>query len=539
MAWNTKIPHFRRFVLQNFPFIEEDFDALTDYQLISKVVEYLNKVITSQNEVIQQMIDVTANFEQLESLFNQLKDYVDHYFDNLDVQEEINNKLDEMAEQGVLADIISQYLNSVAVFGYDTVASMKSSVNLIDGSYARTLGYYAKNDGGGALYKIRTITNDDVIDEAFIIEMGDGTDELVAELVIDYPLDIRKLGCKGDNTTNNHDRVQKAITKGIELYIGDGIYYCGNEITTPASGITISGGHTPNYYVDATDSVLRFDNSAFSDTHHAPITLNNIVLKGSGKVEGSWNATHALKDIRGTIRGCTITGFKYAIQHCGTLNLSQSHIYGNDVGIYQTADSIIHDNDIYSNDSHGYHTDGGLALNTLTGNRFEWNGGCGVKVESSNNNTITNNVFDRNGLQGVLVSSCINNIINSNMFKRNYASDSTTDVTHANLMISSAYNTIITGNSLSYGKQNDGGTGDNVPSIGIRMNASHNCYVIGNEISAAGVDENISRSDVSGSTFIQKELIQSVGNHATDLDSCILLANKLKVALIALNLVKQ
>lgn len=108
MAWNTKIPHLRRFVLQNFPFIEEDFDALTDYQLICKVVEFLNTVITSQNEVIQQMIDVTADF-------NQLSDYVDHYFDNLDIQEEINHKLDEMAENGTLEEIVSRYFEHIVI----------------------------------------------------------------------------------------------------------------------------------------------------------------------------------------------------------------------------------------------------------------------------------------------------------------------------------------------------------------------------------------------------------------------------------------
>ena len=229
MAWTTKIPHLRRFVLQNFPFIEEDFDALTDYQLICKVVEYLNTVITSQNEVIQQMINVTADFEQLEELFNQLKDYVDHYFDNLDVQEEINNKLDEMAEQGVLSDIISQYLNSIAIFGYDSVASMKTSENLIDGSYARTLGYTSANDGGGALYKIRTITNDDVVDNAYIIDMSDNT--LVAELIIENnSVDIRQLG--GVTTADISTQIAKYMAHNSDkhkLYIPAGEWIC-NEI---------------------------------------------------------------------------------------------------------------------------------------------------------------------------------------------------------------------------------------------------------------------------------------------------------------------
>ena len=38
--------------------------------------------------------------------FNDLHDYVEDYFDNLDVQEEINNKLDEMAQDGTLQECL-------------------------------------------------------------------------------------------------------------------------------------------------------------------------------------------------------------------------------------------------------------------------------------------------------------------------------------------------------------------------------------------------------------------------------------------------
>ena len=38
---------FKLFVLENFPFIEEDFDALTYYQMLCKVVGYLQDVITN------------------------------------------------------------------------------------------------------------------------------------------------------------------------------------------------------------------------------------------------------------------------------------------------------------------------------------------------------------------------------------------------------------------------------------------------------------------------------------------------------------
>ena len=103
MNINTKIPNLRRFVLQNFPFIESDFDALTDYALICKVVEYLNSVIQQTND----LTDATVG---LIDAFNELKEFVDHYFDNLDVQEEINNKLDEMVDDGTFEQLIKDYI---------------------------------------------------------------------------------------------------------------------------------------------------------------------------------------------------------------------------------------------------------------------------------------------------------------------------------------------------------------------------------------------------------------------------------------------
>ena len=118
----TKIPLFRRCVLQNFPFIEQDFDALTDYALLCKVVEYLNIVITATNEN-------SAQVEALTNAFNNLKNYVDHYFDNLDVQEEINNKLDKMAQDGSLTELIGNYCDPKFQEQNANIELFKTSVN--------------------------------------------------------------------------------------------------------------------------------------------------------------------------------------------------------------------------------------------------------------------------------------------------------------------------------------------------------------------------------------------------------------------------
>lgn len=96
---------FKWFVLENFPFIENDFEEINNYRLFSKVVEYLNK-----------MKDNVNNFGQLIEEFS-------NYFDNLDVQEEINNKLDEMVEDGTLTNLIGSYVNNYVKPSIDNLQS--------------------------------------------------------------------------------------------------------------------------------------------------------------------------------------------------------------------------------------------------------------------------------------------------------------------------------------------------------------------------------------------------------------------------------
>lgn len=97
----TLLQKFRCCILQSFPFIEEDFDSLTTYELICKVVEYLNNTIEQTN-------NNTLQVQELTKQFNDLKEYIDNYFANLDVQEEVNNKLNQMVDDGTLAQIINQ-----------------------------------------------------------------------------------------------------------------------------------------------------------------------------------------------------------------------------------------------------------------------------------------------------------------------------------------------------------------------------------------------------------------------------------------------
>lgn len=89
--------------LTNFPYIEKDFDAITDYELLCRVVKHLNDTIKNQEILDTSVIN-------LYNAFNELKNYVDKYFDDLDISAEVNEKLDEMAQDGTLDEIINQHI---------------------------------------------------------------------------------------------------------------------------------------------------------------------------------------------------------------------------------------------------------------------------------------------------------------------------------------------------------------------------------------------------------------------------------------------
>ena len=66
-----------------------------------------------QNTVIPTVNNNGEAVAELQGLYVQLKNYVDNYFKNLDVQEEINNKLDEMALNGLFDQYFSPILQQV------------------------------------------------------------------------------------------------------------------------------------------------------------------------------------------------------------------------------------------------------------------------------------------------------------------------------------------------------------------------------------------------------------------------------------------
>ena len=92
---------FRYWCQKVLPLVYDD--SLSYYELLCKVVDYLNKTM---EDVETLHGDVTS----LHTAYEELQSYVNNYFSTLDVQEEINNKLDKMASTGELSKLIKPLL---------------------------------------------------------------------------------------------------------------------------------------------------------------------------------------------------------------------------------------------------------------------------------------------------------------------------------------------------------------------------------------------------------------------------------------------
>ena len=213
---------------------------------------YEEQLIWLCNYIEQTVIPAINNtgeaIEELQTLYVELKEYVDHYFDNLDVQTEINNKLDDMAEHGELEQIIGAYLGTNAIFGINTIADLKANESLIDGSIVKVIGYNAINDGGINTYKVRERALLDVIDDVNIILLDNG---LVAELIKEndfIPLEkegsYQFTGAQGNHATVWYAIIDKAYKPQLTLAHNqiDTVQYGYKNARDNLSTVTVNAG---------------------------------------------------------------------------------------------------------------------------------------------------------------------------------------------------------------------------------------------------------------------------------------------------------
>lgn len=357
-----------------------------------------------QNTVIPTVNNNGGAVEELQNLYVELKSYVDNYFNNLDVQKEINNKLDSMVADGTLPEIVASYLNSKAIFGFDNVESMKNATNLINGSYAKTLGYYEINDGGEATYKITNTVSETEYQE----ELQNG---LFATLIIDNDsVNVHQFGAKGDGTTDDSNAINLALSSkayNISFIKGNTYMVRGYEPGQPEGSTTGLIGTTgliipSNKNVDLSESTIKcITNSRQNYNIFTIAEKENIILK-NGTIIGD-RATHT---------GATGEwGYGVAIKSSTNItldNLKISECWGDGINLNNNGnDSILNKNITINNcicDSNrrqGISIENGDIINVInsqfnnTGNNNLYTApSAGCDVEPGTNQNVKNVLFD-------------------------------------------------------------------------------------------------------------------------------------------------
>ena len=360
-------------------------DSMSYYEALAWLVNYIEKTL------IPAVNDDTEAIAELQEKFVELKQYVDDYFSDLNVQEQIDNKLDEMVESGELADIINQeifgdindHLDTIdgqitdiegdiddietqinsKINPFDTVADMVNSTILTDGTYARTMGLYAVNDNGSGLYKITARQESDNPNGMDVIAIGDN---LIATLITNrQAVNPAQLGAVLDGETDDTAKVYRALQIGNVVFPRGKSVFLDNLNMVPYRILDFNGstaycnGRAINMGTDAQTGYFR-----------------DAVIKNAffyNEATSSTQSTYATIKLKSAIR-CTLE------------RITQSHVLDGQIGIYI--------DDCFNIDIDT------VFLGNGNGERFSE--GIGIKLEAttptvSGTNNLTN-ISVRNGL---------------------------------------------------------------------------------------------------------------------------------------------
>ena len=109
LAGYTGQGEFRFWCQKVLPIVYDD--SLSYYELLNKVVDYLNNTMKDVVSLGEAYVDLQNT---VNNTLEQFQTYINEYFDNLDVQIEINKKLDAMARDGSLSAVVSPVVGEIA-----------------------------------------------------------------------------------------------------------------------------------------------------------------------------------------------------------------------------------------------------------------------------------------------------------------------------------------------------------------------------------------------------------------------------------------
>lgn len=293
---------FRYWCQKVLPLVYDD--SLSYYELLCKVVDYLNKTM-------EDVTTLNGDVTDLHSAYVKLQDYVNNYFNNLDIQEEVDNKIDEMFQSGTFNELFAKYVPYATpeMFGAigdgvadDTqafITALNNKYVIAHGKYRITskLDFFNANDNNS--YKIITLTGEIICDNGFIhiygenvtlngggVIRGSSPESMVCVGALADEQNISAIKCNIDNIYIVSENSKVGILMR-NYFLGNYGCYCNviNNVflknTTTGIGLVgdVNGNLISNIIMrsNVAESMFKLDGITYNETTYAP-TENNISM---------------------------------------------------------------------------------------------------------------------------------------------------------------------------------------------------------------------------------------------------------------------
>lgn len=416
-------------------------DSLSYYELLCKVVDYLNKTMENVN-------DLSENFDDLQAAFNTLKNFVENYFNNLDVQEEINKKLDEMSINGFFDTLVSKYLAKSIPLPMDYTYIKNATVNDLLNNYLSfnnnirlsenlTLNELYCRDGmisENGISIINTLTyttvvamKDNTITVADVdaFNIGDkvrvGDNEFIFATILDKKDNILTLD------TNIYFDVGMVVAKLSNTAVLENLTFNNMALTISNNIAYIKNCTFNNCTVKLTGGIFYVENSTFNQTNTLLYKTGKSLINNN-HYNNCYKSIECQLSFENKITNNLINGYSVSNQFSIGIELTNTNNY-NHLGM--TQNNVISGNTI-SNCNYGKAGSiiGGIhlnfyACNNIISNNKSCYNSCGIYLENScSNNTISSNNCSYNlGLYGVGIEldwNCHYNVIIGNICNNNF-----------------------------------------------------------------------------------------------------------------------
>lgn len=207
------------------------------------------------NKIIAQWKEMHKNFNTLQDAFNDLKNYVQDYFKNLDVQEEINNKIDDLISKGEFWENIPKILSVLQ----DSTAIKNENLNSDNTVYEKVNNDFT-DTGLSAIF--------DIVDTSNNKNDGYTTFKLDNNKIADYRALIPKIPTAISSIPSG---VPRGIWDVAYSYVGKNINYLHTHSSifgTPLKNENGSWGMTCSQFACAVIFGLKYENSKFNTTYN-------------------------------------------------------------------------------------------------------------------------------------------------------------------------------------------------------------------------------------------------------------------------------